>query len=180
MCTHTEIFPPIFFPRLPVWLCICMCMCRGVWGVCMFVWPCGWQDVAKLCFCHDYAWWNKASGSQMESLCMGAFVAFPGPSTAEILITKHFFQEKKKKTQIKNKILLDWNHWMIGNNLMLCWLYILQACLSAFGTFPLKRGDRGFHQRKPCYDNGTKQQWWLRGVTMCAISVVKLQFQTQA
>lgn len=86
----------------------------------MFVWPCGWQDVAKLCFCHDYTWWNKASGSQMESLGMGAFVAFSwakhSRNTDPIALLSG-----KKKTQIKNKILFDWNHWMISNkSLMLC------------------------------------------------------------
>lgn len=47
---------------LKSWKQDCVCFAH----VCVFV---EWKDVAEFCFCHDYTWWNNASGDQMESLC---------------------------------------------------------------------------------------------------------------
>lgn len=125
--------------------CACMCVFRGLFGVCMFVWPCGWQDFAELCFCHDYTWWNKASGSQMESLCMGAFVAFPGPSTAETLTSHNTSLRKELKLKIKYYLtgIAEWS----VKRAIIHWQKILQASLSPFGTFLLKMGT-GFPSEK--------------------------------
>lgn len=136
--------------------CACMCMCRALSGLCTFVWPCGRQDVAELCFCHDYAWWNKASGSQMESLCMGAFVAFPGPSTAETLTSSNTSFRRKNQLKIRYylTVIIEW--WV--KSVVTIDFASMSLCI---WNIPIKNGDRGFQQRLPCYDNRTKQQWWL-------------------
>lgn len=89
VCTHVGVVPSILF------LLVSMLLCMRVFVEDDKEFAClrdhvGGRMLPWLCFCHDYTWWNKAWGGQMESLCMGAtfngaFAASPGPSTAEIL-----------------------------------------------------------------------------------------------
>lgn len=114
--------------------CACICMCRGLFRVCMFVWPCGWQDVAELCFVMITHGGIKPQAARWSLSVWGPLWLFLD-RTAETLTSHNTSFRKQLKLKIRYYLtgITEWS--------------VKSASLSPFGTFPLKWG-QGFPSEK--------------------------------